>query len=155
MHGTEKQHEGSDTVDLLVELDDRLPTGRAAGKLERYDHLLAGWSVHTNRYGAGSGATARRVCVSRSRPCPGVRAQSRSAPDRVSRIRRRVSRGLGVPGPRGHPVRRRARRIRWLLRGYRVPALPPEVRVSVADGDPRVREPIIRPGHLPGSDRVG
>ena len=38
-------------MDLLVELDDRLPTGRAAGKLERYDHLLAGWSVHIKRYG--------------------------------------------------------------------------------------------------------
>src|SRR5207245_1840179 len=32
------------TIDLLVEFDDRLPTARAAGKLERYEHFLAGWS---------------------------------------------------------------------------------------------------------------
>jgi hypothetical protein len=30
-----------------------------------------------------------------------------------------------------------------LLRGYGVPRLPPDVRVSVADGDPRAREAAV------------
>ena len=55
--GSERSEESATgAIDLLVELDDRLPAGRAAGKLERYDHLLAGWSVHTNRYGRRLGA---------------------------------------------------------------------------------------------------
>ena len=32
-----------------------------------------------------------------------------------------------------------------LLRGYGVPRLPPDVRVSVADGDPRAREAVAEP----------
>ena len=35
---------------LLVELDDRLPEGAAAAKLERYDHFLAGWSANLGHY---------------------------------------------------------------------------------------------------------
>jgi hypothetical protein len=41
------------------------------------------------------------------------------------------------------------------LRGYRVPRLPPEVRVSIAHGDPRARESAIQPGELPGVPPVG
>ena len=110
-------------LDLLVELDDRLPTGRGAGKLERYDHLLAGWSVHTTRYGRRLGVPpVGRVRLPRSRPCPGVRARRRRAADRLPRLRRRVSRRLGVPGPGGDPVRGRARRARGRAARLRRPA---------------------------------
>jgi hypothetical protein len=36
--------------DLLVELDDRLPEGLGAAKIERYDHFLSGWGSQTKRY---------------------------------------------------------------------------------------------------------
>src|SRR6202044_67430 len=36
--------------DLLGELDDRLPKGNGAAKIERYDHFLAGWCVQIGRY---------------------------------------------------------------------------------------------------------
>ena len=54
-------------IDLIIELDDRLLTGRAAGKLERYDHFLAGWSVHTSRYGRRLEAVPVVVFVCRDR----------------------------------------------------------------------------------------
>ena len=54
-------------IDVIVELDDRMPVGRAAGKLERYDHFLAGWSVHTARYGRRTEALAVVVFVCRDR----------------------------------------------------------------------------------------
>jgi hypothetical protein len=41
---------GEQAVELLVELDDRLPSGVAAAKLERYDHLLAGWLLCHPRF---------------------------------------------------------------------------------------------------------
>ena len=76
MGGTSGAMARGGATDLLVEFDDRLPTGRAAGKLERYDHLLAGWSVHTNRYGRRLGKPPLgRVRVPRPRPCAGVCAQ--------------------------------------------------------------------------------
>ena len=72
--------------------------GRAAAKLERYDHFLAGWSVHTRRYGTARGCrAARRVRLPRPRACSRVRT---GAPMRVlalPRIRRRVPVRLGVP----------------------------------------------------------
>ena len=47
------------SIDVIVELDDRPARGaRRCGKLERYDHFLAGWSVHTRRYGRRSEALA-------------------------------------------------------------------------------------------------
>ena len=54
-------------TDILVELDDRLPSGADAAKLERYDHFLTGWSLHTRRYGDGGEASAEVVFVCRDR----------------------------------------------------------------------------------------
>ncbi len=100
-------------VDVLVELDDRLPHGRGAAKLERYDHLLAGWSVclETLRL-APSGHAARGVRLPRPRPRAGVRAARRQRAHRVSRLRRRVPRRLGVPRTGRGGVGRRARHPR-------------------------------------------
>src|SRR5438552_3702564 len=55
------------TIDLMVEFDDRLPTARATGKLERYEHFLAGWSAHTARYGRRMDAVPVVVFVCRDR----------------------------------------------------------------------------------------
>ena len=50
---------GTPAIDLIIELDDRLPVDRAAAKLERYDHFLTGWSVHLTRYGRRMEAVPR------------------------------------------------------------------------------------------------
>ena len=51
---------GAMGVCLLIERDDRLPVGGAAAKLQRYDHLLAGWSVCLPRFsGRGAGRVGR------------------------------------------------------------------------------------------------
>jgi hypothetical protein len=42
-----------------------------------------------------------------------------------------------------------------LLRGYGVPRLPPDVRVSVAGGDPRAREAVAEVRELVGVTPVG
>ena len=46
-HAGDRLKRADHLYDLIVELDDRLPRGRGAGKLERYDHFLTGWSAHT------------------------------------------------------------------------------------------------------------
>lgn len=52
-------------LDLLVELDGHLPRGRGAQKLERYDHMVSGWSRHTQRYGRRLGSAPAVVFVCR------------------------------------------------------------------------------------------
>jgi hypothetical protein len=143
-------------VDLLVEFDDRLPVGRAAGKLERYDHLLAGWSVHTKRYGPRSGTQLAVVFVCRDR----IRARE---------CARRADAGLTAcrayageyPSEWEYPGRDAvvfaAERdvYEGRLCGYGVPRLPPEARVSLAHGDPRAREAAVEPRELPVHDIRG
>jgi hypothetical protein len=139
------------SVDLLVELDDRLPTGRAAGKLERYDHLLAGWSVHTTRYGRRLGAPPSVVFVCRDR------ARARECARRADAMLTACRAYAGeypadweYPGRQGVMfVAERDAHV-GLLRGYGVPRLPPDVRVSTADGDPRAREAVAEPRELLG-----
>jgi hypothetical protein len=55
-------------LDVIVELDDRLATRPGVAKLERYDHFLAGWAVHTQRYGQRCEAEPLVVFVCRDRP---------------------------------------------------------------------------------------
>jgi hypothetical protein len=57
-------------TDLLVELDDRLAAARDArgiAKLERYDHLVAGWALQTGRYGRRMQGPPSVVFVCRDR----------------------------------------------------------------------------------------
>jgi hypothetical protein len=136
-------------IDLLVELDDRMPTGRAAGKLERYDHLLAGWSVHTNRYGRRLGAPPSVVFVCRDR------ARARECARRADALLTACRAYAGeypadweYPGREGILFVAERDAHEGLLRGYGVPRLPPEVRVSVAHGDPRAREAVAEPRDL-------
>jgi DNA-binding HxlR family transcriptional regulator len=136
-------------TDLLVELDDRLPTGRAAGKLERYDHLLAGWSVHTVRYGRRLGVPPSVVFVCRDR------ARARECARRADAMLTACRAYAGeypadweYPGRQGVMFVAERDAHEGLLRGYGVPRLPPDVRVSVADGDPRAREAVAEPREL-------
>jgi hypothetical protein len=126
--------------DLLVELDDRLPTGRGAGKLERYDHLLAGWSVHTTRYARRLGAPPAVVFVCRDRAR--ARECARGADALLTACRAYAGEypaDWEYPGRAGILFVAERDVHEGLLRGYGVPRLPPEVRVSVAGGDPRAR----------------
>jgi hypothetical protein len=136
-------------IDLLLELDDRLPTGRAAGKLERYDHLLAGWSVHTTRYGRRLEAPPLVVFVCRDR------ARARECARRADALLTACRAYAGeypadweYPGRQGILFVAERDAHEGLLRGYGVPRLPPAVRVSVAQGDPRAREAVAEPRDL-------
>ena len=143
-------------IDLLVELDDRLPGGRAAGKLERYDHLLAGWSVHTKRYGRRRGVRPLVVFVCRDR------ARARECTRRADAVLTACRAYAGeypadweYSGREGVMFVAERDVYEGRLRGYRVPRLPPEVRVSIAHGDPRARESAAQPGELPGAPLLG
>ena len=134
----------SDGRELLVELDDRLPEGSGAAKLERYDHFLAGWSVHLkrNKRSAVNPPAVVFVCRdgSRAREC------ARRA-DRIL-IACRAYPGE-YPADWEYPGRERifyaAERDvhRGSLSAWGLPRLPPEVRVAGAGGDPRARDPSL------------
>jgi hypothetical protein len=138
-------------VDVLVELDDRLPVGRAAAKLERYDHFLAGWSVHTRRYGRRLEAVPVVVFVCRDR------ARARRCATRADSLLRACRAYAGeYPVDWDYPGRElilfaSERDVHeGLARAYGVPRLPPPVRVSAARGDPRAGEASVEPREIPG-----
>ena len=140
-------------LDLLVELDDRLPAGRGAGKLERYDHLLAGWSVHTTRYGRRLGVPPAVVFVCRDRAR--ARECARGADALLTACRAYAGEypaDWEYPGREGILFVAERDVHEGVLRGYGVPRLPPEVRVSVAGGDPRAREATAEPRALAGRE---
>jgi hypothetical protein len=137
-------------TDLIVELDDRPAVGRAARKLERYDHFLAGWSLHTSRYGTRAEAAPVVVFVCRDR------ARARECARRADAVLRACRAYAGeYPSDWEYPGRERvlfaAERDahEGLLRAYGVPRLPPDVRVMAAQGDPRAREASIESRSLP------
>ncbi len=143
------------TIDLLVELDDRLPTGRAAAKLERYDHLLAGWWSRTKRYVPQRGVLPRVVFVCRDRP------RARECARRADAVLTACRAYAGeypadweYPGRDGVVFVAERDVHEGSLCGYGVPRLPPEVRVSIAHGDPRAREPVAEARELPGMKPV-
>ncbi len=137
------------TIDLLVEFDDRLPTGRSAAKLERYDHLVAGWAVHTNRYGRRLGVPPMVVFVCRDR------ARARECARRADAVLTACRAYAGeypidweYPGREGILFVAERDAHEGLRRGYGVPRLPPDVRVSAAGGDPRAGESVAEPRDL-------
>ena len=139
------------TIDLLVEFDDRLPTGRSAAKLERYDHLVAGWAAHTNRYGRRLGVPPLVVFVCRDR------ARARECARRADVVLTACRAYAGeypidweYPGREGIMFVAERDAHEGLRRGYGVPRLPPDVRVSAAHGDPRAGESVAEPRDLLG-----
>jgi hypothetical protein len=136
-------------LDVMVELDDRLPQGRAAAKLERYDHLLAGWSVHTVRYGRRQEAQPMVVFVCRDR------ARARACAKRADSALLACRAYAGeYPFDWEYPGRERIlfaseRDVHeGRLCAYGVPRLPPEVRVTAAHGDPRAAQAAAEPREI-------
>lgn len=133
-----------DGHELLVELDDRLPEGADAAKLERYDHFLAGWSVHLKRNKRPETNLPTVVFVCRD----GARA--RECTRRADLILTACRAYPGeYPADWEYPGRERifyaAERDvhHGSLSAWGLPRLPPEVRVAAASGDPRSRDPSL------------
>jgi hypothetical protein len=137
-------------IDLMVERDDRLPRERTAGKLERYEHFLAGWSVHTERYGRRARATPIVVFLCRDRPR--ARSCARAADGLLRACRAYAGE---YPFDWDYSARKRIlfaaeRDVHdGVMLAYGVPTLPPPVRVSVAGGDPRRGEAAAEARALP------
>ncbi len=144
------------TIDLLVEFDDRLPTARAAGKLERYEHFLAGWSAHTARYGRRMEAVPVVIFVCRDRARARRCAQCADPLLRACRA---------YPGEYPHDwVYTGRSRILFaserdahegLLCAIGVPSLPPDVRLTAAGGDPRAGSVQTRVREIVEADHDG
>ncbi len=136
-------------IDVLIEFDDRIPLGRAAAKLERYEHFLSGWSVHTQRYGRRMEAAALVVFVCRDRAR--ARACARAADGQLRACRAYAGE---YPFDWEFPSRERTLFVcerdvhEGLLLAYGVPRLPPHVRVEAARGDPRAAETAVEARQL-------
>jgi hypothetical protein len=137
-------------TDVIVELDDRPAVPRAARKLERYDHFLAGWSLHTLRYGTRAEAAPVVVFVCRDR------ARARECARRADTVLRACRAYAGeypseweYPGREGVLFAAERDAHEGLPLAYGVPRLPPEVRVMAAQGDPRAREASIESRSIP------
>jgi hypothetical protein len=130
--------------ELFVELDDRLPEGAGAAKLERYDHFLAGWSANLGLYARAGRELPIVVFVCRDR------ARARECARRADKVLSACHAYAGeYPQDWEYPGRSRilfaAERDAHeaQLRGWRVPSMPPEVRIAAMNGDPRARDPSI------------
>ncbi len=130
--------------ELLVEFDDRLPEAAGAAKLKRYDHFLAGWCVHLGRYMSPGAELPFVVFVCRDR------SRARECARQADRVLTACRAYAGeYPSDWQYPGRERvafaAERDahEGNLCVWRVPRLPPEVRVDAAGGDPRRREPML------------
>jgi hypothetical protein len=129
--------------ELFVELDDRLPEGSGAAKLERYDHFLAGWSTHVARYARVGAELPFVVFVCRDR------SRARECARHADRILT-ACRAYAGEYPCDWEYPGRARIVyaserdahEGLLCAWGVPSLPPEVRAAT-EGDPRGRNPLI------------
>ncbi len=133
-----------DGHELLVELDDRLPEGGGAAKLERYDHFLAGWSTELRRYARPGAALPLVVFVCRDR------ARARECARRADSVLTACRAYAGeYPSEWEYPGRERVVFVserdahEGLLCAWGIARLPPEVRVAAASGDPRGRDPLV------------
>lgn len=138
--------------ELLVELDDRLPEGTGAAKLERYDHFLAGWSTQLQRYARPGAELPFVIFVCRDRK------RARECARRADRVLTACRAYAGeYPSEweytgREHIVFVSERDAHeGLFCAWGVPRLPPEVRVAAVGGDPSRRDPRIELREL-GSD---
>jgi hypothetical protein len=138
---------------LAVERDDRL-TPAAAAKLERYDHMLAGWAVCAPRFarrGGRVGPSPAVVFLCRDRP------RARECARRADHVLT-ACRAYAGERPREWEYPGRAA-IAWVaerdvhegqLLAYGVPPLPPEVRADGPGAGPRAREATCEPRVLLG-----
>ena len=142
---------GAMGVCLLIERDDRLPVGGAAAKLQRYDHLLAGWSVCLPPFsGRGVGRVGRvgpnLLVVFLCRDRPRARECARLADHVLCACRAYAGehpRDWEYPG-RASIVFVSERDVHeGLLHAYGVPRLPPNVRDAPVQSDPRASQAAI------------
>lgn len=137
-------------LDVIVELDDRLATRRGIAKLERYDHFLAGWSVHSPRYGRRREAEPLVVFVCRDRRRARGCAQVADSALRACRAY-----AGEYPFDWEYPGRERmlfaAERDmhEGLQRAYGVARLPPSVRIVEARDDPRAGQASVEAREIP------
>ncbi len=148
---------GAVTACLLIERDDRLATrshSSAAAKLERYDHLLAGWSLCVPRFarhGAGSGQPNPLV-VFLCRDRPRARKCAQLADHVLCACRAYAGERPSAwqyPGRAGILFASERDVHEGLLLAYGVPLLPPQVRGAVARGDLRAGEASFEERELP------
>jgi hypothetical protein len=132
-------------IDVIVELDDRLAPGPVTGKLERYDHFIAGWSAHTRRYGPRRRAQPLVVFVCRDR------ARARECARRADAVLGACRAYAGeypsdweYPGREAIVFSAERDAHEGLAYAYGVPRLPPQARVAAAHGDPRAGEAAVR-----------
>ena len=143
-------------ADIFIELDDRVPRAADAAKLERYDHFLTGWSLHTKRYGARHEATPEVVFVCRDRAR--ARDCARAADHLLSAARAYAGE---YPFDWDYTGRRHLSYVaeRDIHEGHRlaygVPDLPPSVRVTGPDADRRAGAGSAVPKQLPLSGDHG
>ncbi len=146
--GTRRAASGR-ALDVLVELDDRLATRPGVAKLERYDHFLAGWSVHTRRYGQRREAEPLVVFVCRDRRR--ARACAQTADSTLTACRAYAGE---YPFDWEYPGRERTLFVaerdmhEGVAHAYGVPRLPPAVRVLAARGAPHAAEAAVEQREL-------
>jgi len=152
--GTDRQPDRGEAPtgahDLIVELDDRHPGAGAAAKLERYDHFLSGWSVHTRRYGQRREASPLVVIVCRDRSRARAWAQ---VADRSLRACRAYAGEYPFdweyPGREGILFVAERDVHELSMRALAVSRLPPQVRVTRAHGDPHAAALSVESRELP------
>ncbi len=139
---------------LAVERDDRL-TPAAAAKLERYDHMLAGWAVCTPRFARRGAPQPAVVFLCRDRP------RARECARRADHVLT-ACRAYAGERPRDWEYPGRAA-VAWVserdvhegrLVAYGVPPLPPEVRAAGPGAGPHAREATCEPRVLLGGAGV-
>jgi hypothetical protein len=125
---------GEGRLDLLVERDDRIGRPAWIAKLERWDHFLAGWSLHTARYRDGVRPLAVFVCRDA--------ATARDCARRADHVLRACQAYAGDYSHNWSYLGRQSlvfvaeRAVHeGSLAGFALPALPPGVRASLADED--------------------
>jgi hypothetical protein len=136
-------------IELLVELDDRLPSDGGAAKLERYDHLLAGWSLAAPRF-ARRGAPQPLVvflCRDRRR----ARECARQADHVLSACRAYAGEhphDWEYPGRAAIVFVAERDAHEGSLLAYGVQRLPPDVRASATGDELGACEPVPQPREL-------
>ncbi len=123
---------GGQQVDVLIERDDRAGRPSWIAKLERWDHFLAGWSLHTARYRGEvrplvvficrDGSAARDCALGADRVVRACRAYAGDYAQNWDFIGRQSL--VFVAERDAHEGD---------LSGFGIPALPPDVRASLAD----------------------
>jgi hypothetical protein len=124
----------------VVELDRTFKPSRNIDKFERYDHMLAGWSLHKDRYTKCLPDPPLVVFICRDRS--NAKEFCRAADPVVTAAH---AHGGEYTAEWPHPARERMFFVaerdahEGRLVGYALPPEPPEVRVQRADGDLNAR----------------